>query len=676
MEPPPGGVEAINEGFVLYDAEDRLVLCNTKYREIYALSAAAMVPGVRFEDLLKFGIARGQYQDAKADPEGWLKARLDRRKADAEPFEQELGNGRWLMVSDRRTSDGGRVGIRTDITDLKRNVAELTNAQQDLAAQAERMRKLAEAADEASRAKTGFMAMISHEIRTPLNAVLGLGNLLAETRLDDRQRTFVAGIDDAGTHLLALINNILDYSRFESGKDNGTPVPTKLRELVDGVARMIGVLASEKRIAFSVDIQEGLPEWLMLDPAFLKQVLINLLGNAVNFTQAGGVQLAVSAMDVGEDRIQLRMTITDSGIGIPEAMQERIFEPFERSTLPDGRTSGAGLGLAISRRLVTAMGGQIRLAKSDTSGTTFVVELPAQLCGETPEKASTVNTGVPDASQQTIAAARPLAILVAEDTPASQLVIQAMLEHRGHRVTLVSDGGAALEAAGRQDFDLIILDIQMPRMYGYDVVAGIRKLPGARGKVPVAALTAQAFDEDRKRALAAGFDFHLSKPIRQAELASLLERAAARTAAMTAAAGRRCRHIRRTRSPAGTRAGMRAGDVPDVAPDGDRQHRTGTAGLTSGRGGERSWRSAAIRAQAVRASWPVWQFAGHDGSGFGRKCFVRYSCGAACLAPRRDHADAPVSARQAGRLIGEVRLTRFERRQDKWGDRCQNLRRY
>ncbi len=129
---------------------------------------------MRFEDLLKFGIAHGQYQDAKADPEGWLKARLDRRKADAEPFEQELGDGRWLMVSDRRTSDGGRVGIRTDITDLKRNVAELTNAQQDLAAQAERMRKLAEAADEASRAKTGFMAMISHEIRTPLNAVLGL----------------------------------------------------------------------------------------------------------------------------------------------------------------------------------------------------------------------------------------------------------------------------------------------------------------------------------------------------------------------------------------------------------------------------------------------------------------------------------------------------------------------
>ncbi len=159
-------VEAINEGFVLYDAEDRLVLCNTKYRRIYALSAPAMVPGVRFEDLLKFGIARGQYQEAKSDPEGWLSARLARRIVDAEPFEQELGDGRWLMVSDRRTSDGGRVGIRTDITDLKRNVAELTEAQRNLAAQAERMRKLAEAADEASRAKTGFMAMISHEIRT------------------------------------------------------------------------------------------------------------------------------------------------------------------------------------------------------------------------------------------------------------------------------------------------------------------------------------------------------------------------------------------------------------------------------------------------------------------------------------------------------------------------------
>ncbi len=373
--------------------------------------------------------------------------------------------------------------------------------------------------------------MISHEIRTPLNAVLGLADLLRETRLDDKQKTFVAGIDDAGTHLLALINNILDFARFESGKDKGAPAPTKIRDLVEGIARMIGVLASEKRIVFSCEVQEGLPEWLMLDPAYLKQVLINLLGNAVNFTQVGGVQLVLSAVDADEDSLRLRMTISDSGVGIPEAMQARIFEPFERSASPDGRTNGTGLGLAISRRLVTAMGGELRLAKSDPSGTTFVVELPAQRCGAIPDMASAVNKGAPDPSRPTASAVRSLAILVAEDTPASQLVIQAMLEHRGHRVTLVADGKAALEAAGRQDFDLIILDIQMPLMFGYDAVAGIRKLPGARGRVPVAALTAQAFDEDRRRALDAGFDFHLSKPIRPAELSSLLDRAAAQTTA-------------------------------------------------------------------------------------------------------------------------------------------------
>ncbi len=236
----------------------------------------------------------------------------------------------------------------------------------------------------------------------------------------------------------------------------------------------------------------------------------------------------MSAIDAGEDGIQLRMTISDTGIGIPEAMQERIFEPFERSASPDGRTNGTGLGLAISRRLVTAMGGQLRLARSDSSGTTFVVELPARPCEATAEAESAVERGALDAQPKAASAARPLAILVAEDTPASQLVIQAMLELRGHRVTLVSDGEAALQAAGRQDFDLVILDIQMPRMFGYDAVAGIRKLPGARGKVPVAALTAQAFDEDRRRALAAGFDFHLSKPIRPAELSRLLDLAAAR----------------------------------------------------------------------------------------------------------------------------------------------------
>lgn len=521
-------VEAINEGFVLYDADDRLVLCNTMYKQIYALSAEAIVPGARFEDLLRFGIARGQYPGAEADPEGWIKARLARRHQVPEPFEQELGNGRWLFVSDRRTSDGGLVGIRTDITDLKRNVAQLTQAHQSLAEQAERMRKLAEAAEDANRAKTGFMAMISHEIRTPMNAVLGLAGLLGETRLDATQKRYIAGINDSGAHLLALINDILDFARLESGKNEARPVPTEFRDLVDGIAKMITVLAMQKELRFSVAIGAEVPHHLVLDPAYLRQVLINILGNAVKFTQKGGVHLDVTASNEAPDRVRLRFAVSDTGVGIPAAMQQRMFEPFERGASSGTIAGGTGLGLAISRRLVGAMDGSLRLARSDASGTEFIVEIPAQTCTPTSGMMAAIGTG-PTAKVTDPARPTPrLAILVAEDTPASQLVIRTLLENRGHHVTLVSDGASALAAATNADFDLIILDIQMPVMFGDEVVAAIRKLDGTRGKVMIAALTAQAFEEDRRHAMAAGFDHHLSKPVRQADLAKLLEQAAQR----------------------------------------------------------------------------------------------------------------------------------------------------
>lgn len=521
-------IEAINEGFVLFDAEDRLVLCNTKFKQMYALTAEAIVPGVRIEDLVRFAVERGQFPGVQADPEGWIKARLARRNQFVEPFEWELSDGRWLIVSDRCTSDGGLVGIRTDITDLKRNVAQLTQAHQSLADQAERMRKLAEAAEDANRAKTGFMAMISHEIRTPMNAVIGLAGLLGETRLDATQTRYIAGINDSGAHLLALINDILDFARLESGKNEATPVPTEFRDLVDGIAKMITVLAMQKELRFSVAMGAEVPHHLVLDPAYLRQVLINILGNAVKFTQKGGVHLDVTASNEASDRVRLRFAVSDTGVGIPAAMQQRMFEPFERGASSGTMAGGTGLGLAISRRLVGAMDGSLRLARSDASGTEFIVEIPAQTCAPTSGMMAANGTGPTDKDTDPARPAPRLAILVAEDTPASQLVIRAMLENRGHHVTLVSDGASALAAATNADFDLIILDIQMPVMFGDEVVAAIRKLDGTRGNVMIAALTAQAFEEDRRHAIAAGFDHHLSKPVRQADLAKLLEQAAQR----------------------------------------------------------------------------------------------------------------------------------------------------
>lgn len=662
-------IENINEGFVLYDAEDRLVRCNQKYREIYALSAEKLVPGARFEDLIRFGVHMGQYSDAKDDPEGWVEKRLSlRQEMPVEPFEQALGDGRWLMISDRRISNGGRVGIRTDITDLKRHLADLEAAREDLRAQAERMAALAdenqrahevlndaiesigegfvlydaddrlvmcnarykaffsrvaekiepglsfddflhaafetghiapclaieeevserklrrrsgvsasfiealedgrwlqvsnrltrsggvvtvfnditelknrefaliearndiekqaqrmkslmEIADEANRAKSDFLAMISHEIRTPMNAVLGLSSLLAGTRLTPEQARFVAGIEDSGEHLLGLINNILDFSRLEANKVDVRKSATDLRALVDGAARMMSVLAERKGLKLNLAIADSVPGYLLLDGPHLNQVLINLLGNAVKFTRTGHVSLEVSALPSGTGGQELRFVIADTGIGIPPSMRASIFQPFERGRSGDrDQIAGTGLGLAITARFVDMMNGRIRLLDQPGPGTTFEVVLPAEVASK-PELVSPQTTEKPE-----MRPVRALHILVAEDTPASQLVIRTMLEKLGHKVTMASDGQMAVDFLGSDDFDLGILDIQMPHKSGLEVVGEVRQLSGRRGAIPIVALSAQAFHTDRQEALEAGFDDHLSKPIRQEDLNRLLHR--------------------------------------------------------------------------------------------------------------------------------------------------------
>ena len=662
-------IENINEGFVLYDAEDRLVRCNQKYREIYALSAIKLVPGTRFEDFIRFGAHVGQYSDAKDDPEGWVQQRLTRRQEmRVEPFEQALGDGRWLMISDRRISNGGRVGIRTDITDLKRHLSDLEAAREHLRAQAERMAALAdenqranevlndaiesvgegfvlydandclvtcnarykaffckiadriepglsfddflhaafeaghiplgcaieeeisarklrrrsgvsasfiealedgrwlqvsnrltrsggvvtvfnditelktrefalidarndiekqaqrmkslmEIADAANRAKSDFLAMISHEIRTPMNAVLGLSSLLAGTRLTPEQARFVEGIEDSGEHLLGLINNILDFSRLEANKVDVRKSATDLRALVDGAARMMSVLAEKKGLTLDLTIADAVPDYVLLDGPHLNQVLINLLGNAVKFTKIGHVSLEVGYLPASTGGQELRFLISDTGIGIPPAMRASIFQPFERGRSGDrDQIAGTGLGLAITARFVHMMSGRISLLDHSGPGTTFEVVLPTELATK-PELASPQPTEKPD-----MRPVRALNILVAEDTPASQLVIGTMLEKLGHRVTMACDGQMAVDLLGSDDFDLGILDIQMPHKSGLEAVGEVRHLPGRRGTIPIVALSAQAFHTDRQEALEAGFDDHLSKPIRQEDLNRLLHR--------------------------------------------------------------------------------------------------------------------------------------------------------
>jgi len=665
-------IENISEGFVLYDAQDRLIRCNQKYREVYSLSAPALKPGETFENILRYGIAHGQYQEALGNPEAWLAERLRKRRDISEPFEQPLGDGRWLMVSDRRTRDGGRVGIRTDITEIKRNVADLEAAREHLRAQAERMSALAvenrrahevlndaiesigegfvlydaddrlvtcnsryrsyfegvahllrpglrfhdfleaafdaghldigedrqsaieerirrrrqqdaqaflepltngrwlqvsnrltrnggvvtvfnditelknrelaliearndlenqakrmktlmEIAEAASRSKSDFLAMISHEIRTPMNAVIGLANLLGESTLDSEQKGFVQGIEESGVHLLGLINDILDFSRLEAEKSELEIAPVSIREVLGSACNMLTVLAQKKNLPLMVEIDPELPDWIESDGARLSQIVINLAGNAIKFTRKGQVSVRAERISETPGEVSFRILVADTGIGIPEDMRRRIFQPFERSRASDREhISGTGLGLAITHRLVGLMGGTIRLVDTTGPGTTFEVELTCRRAAGKPDSRGGVRVAAVSPVREI--ADRPLKVLVAEDTPASQLVIRTMLERRGHHVDLVDNGEAAIHAAQKGGYDFALLDIQMPVKTGYEAAEAIRRLPGAPGMIPIIALSAQAFATDRQRSIEAGFNEHLAKPVRPADLDRLIER--------------------------------------------------------------------------------------------------------------------------------------------------------
>lgn len=501
----------ISEGFVLYDAQDRLVISNAKYREYYSLSAGAIRPGRTFEEILRAGVEQGQYEEAKDDPEGFLRVRLQRRRTLGPAFEQRLGDGRWLIISDRRTREGGLAGIRTDITEIKRREQELEDAKQTLQRQAEELRLLAERERKANAAKSVFLATLSHEIRTPMNAVVGLSDLLAGTSLDAQSERYVAAINEAASQLLHLINTILDLSRLEAGRAELDVAPFDLRDTLARLASVAAALAASKPVTVSCETAPDLPVHAMGDQGRLYQVLLNLLANSVKFTSRGSVTLRAGRIEGRTDAGDwIRFEIVDTGPGLPESVFDRLFEPFVRGEATDHEQGGSGLGLAISRRFVDLMGGRIGVAATSPSGTTFFVELP--LPSAKPQECP-----APEA-RATPERSRRLRVLVAEDTPSSRMVVQAMLERLGHDVVCVEDGRAAVEAVLSDAFDLILMDMQMPVLDGVSATRAIRAMPSPKGSVPIVFLTAQALPDARRLASEAGTEHYLTKPTRLADL--------------------------------------------------------------------------------------------------------------------------------------------------------------
>jgi len=383
-----------------------------------------------------------------------------------------------------------------------------------------------EAAESANRAKSEFLANMSHEIRTPMNGIIGMTELALDGPLTPAQAECLDMIRSQAASLLTIVNDILDFSKIESRRVDFESVPFTLAHAIDEVIKPLAVRAREKGIALGSAIAPGVPPRLVGDPVRLKQILTNVVGNAVKFTEEGSVTLDVS-IERQDTRLMLHLRVVDTGIGIPPAKLRAIFEPFRQV---DGsmtrRFGGTGLGLAIASTLAELMGGAISVDSVPGRGSTFDIAVPAIPAPAEVQTESAVSAGIAAAARRrAVAPGRAARILVAEDNIVNQRVAAALLTKRGHSVTVVNNGREAIDALGRTEFDLVLMDVQMPEMDGFEATAAIRAIERETGRrVRIVAMTAHAMSGDRERCLAAGMDDYLSKPIDQRSLYEVVEK--------------------------------------------------------------------------------------------------------------------------------------------------------
>jgi len=657
-------IDAVNEAYVLYDPQDRLVFCNEKYRELYATSADLIVPGATFESIIRGGAARGQYAAAVGREDEWVAERMQAHRDGDANLEQRLDDGRWLRVVERTMPDGHRVGFRVDITefklaseraelanlrllettstlqavlasavevgimatDLDRNISVFNKGAEnllgysatemigkrtssmffelsqlaimkeslalvlgrepttadifdevvsgrggtewvlvrkdgstftasmtispmvdgwgvvtgylgimyDISRQKEyesSLRAALERAEEASTAKSQFLANMSHEIRTPMNAILGMLKLLKSTPLAPRQLDYTNKTDSAARSLLGLLNDILDFSKVEAGKMQLDPEPFELNALLGDLSVILSSNLGGKNVDLLFDVDPAIPRTLVGDALRIKQILINLGGNAVKFTQQGQVVVGWRMLAHHGDRVRLEVTVRDSGIGIAPENQARIFEAFTQAeSSTTRRFGGTGLGLVISTRLIRLMGGELELASELGKGSTFTFALELPVAANAPDAAVDVPVGQ-----------RPKQVLLVDDNPVALAGSAAMMRSLGWVVAEAASGEQALQAVGAvidtQPFDALFIDWQMPGMDGWETLRAVRRLYGARELPAMVLISGQNRDAlasrtGREQELLDGF---MVKPLTVTMFAQTLEQALDKSVAPVAA---------------------------------------------------------------------------------------------------------------------------------------------
>jgi len=497
-------LDAMPDGLAFFDAEDRLVLWNHRYAEVNPELSSDLEPGMTFLEIMGIGLAEGLYADAIGREEAWTAERLESRKALSTTMELRIAGDRWVRISDRRTAAGGIVTVCNDITDLKNDAAALAEAR--------------DAAQAASSAKSEFLANMSHEIRTPLNGVIGLAQVMGKTDLSLEQREMLELIQSSGRTLQVLLSDILDLARVESGRLQLTEDLFHLGGAVREAARLYESSASEKGLQFFVEIAPDADCWIIGDMVRIKQILTNLVSNAVKFTSTGFVSLTATTGTDRDGVPTLQFSVEDTGIGFDRETRERLFIRFEQA---DGaitrKFGGSGLGLAISRQLAEMMDGDLDCESEPDGGSAFILTIPFR-AAEAP-----VPVGVPQVAQAE--GDQPMIrVLLADDHPVNRKVVELILTQAAVALTSVEDGARAVQACRDADFDLILMDMQMPVMDGLTAIREIRLHEAALGlaRIPIVMLTANALPEHVALAEAAGADRHLAKPFDAAELLDLV----------------------------------------------------------------------------------------------------------------------------------------------------------
>lgn len=492
-------LEIMDEGFVYYDADDCLVHCNEKYREYYPKSRHLIIPGARFEDILRGGAYLGEYKHAIGREEEWVAERMALHAQPNLEIEQNLGDGRWLRIAERITPDGGMVGMRVDVTSLKnaRSQAEIAN-----------------------QAKSNFLSTMSHEIRTPLNGMLGVAQLLAKTNLDSDQLIKVQTILSSGDTLLAIINDVLDMSKIEAGGLELEKTDFSLQNLISGITSPFQTLAEEKNLTLKSKTQLDSSLHLIGDPVRLRQILWNLISNALKFTDEGSVTLSIEEVrdtkisDPSKGNLLLHFCVKDTGSGIAPDRLENIFSAFtQEDSSITRRYGGTGLGLAIVKRLTELMKGHIEVNSEPGKGTTFDIYLPFQIAAQIEKTSESPATDKKDKALST----SPLKVLVAEDNIVNAMIITSFMELFGHEVRHVENGRLAVDAAAEGWADFVFMDIHMPDMDGVEATRIIRASESG-ANLPIIGLTAEAFTERHEEFIKAGMNSVVPKPFTEEQL--------------------------------------------------------------------------------------------------------------------------------------------------------------